>query len=349
MDTAVVILNWNGLQWLQRFLPLVVSHTGTDARVILADNASTDGSVTWVRLNAPSVEVITMGTNEGFAGGYNTALGQVEARYFVLLNSDVEVTPGWVRTLRKHLDDRPDMAACQPKMLSLQDRHRFEHAGAAGGFIDRNGYPFCRGRIFEITEEDHGQYDDDRDVFWATGACLMIRAEAFHAAGGFDGKLFAHMEEIDLCWCLRRMGWRIGYASTVAVFHVGGGALGYGNPRKTFLNFRNSLAVLTKHLNSRWIYARIIHRIVLDVFAALKFLVEGHGSHTWQVFRAHCGFIRWLPGLMAERKRLRGMEQNPDLTGMYHRSIAYDRYILGWKQFGSLDKAAFDQPPRRTR
>lgn len=343
MDTAVVILNWNGQAWLERFLPLVVQCSAADARVIVADNGSTDGSLDWVRANMPGVGTIALAENLGFAGGYNEALKQVDARYFVLLNSDVEVTEGWVRTLRDHLEANPDMAACQPKMLSHRDRTRFEHAGAAGGFIDRNGYPFCRGRIFEITEEDHGQYDDDRDVFWATGACLMVRADAFREAGGFDASLFAHMEEIDLCWRLRRMGWRIGHTSRATAYHVGGGALGYGSPRKTYLNFRNSLAVLTKNLRSRWILGRILHRVILDDFAALKFLLEGHGRHAWEVGRAHRHFCRRLPGLLRERARLQALERDPDLTGMYHRSVAYDRYLLGWKTFTDLDRTAFDQ------
>lgn len=349
MDTAVVILNWNGQHWLEKFLSGVVDLTAADARVILADNGSTDGSIDWVRANLPQVEVLAMPVNNGFAGGYNEALGAIDAEYFILLNSDVEVTAGWVRTLRSHLEARPDMAACQPKMLSHRKRGAFEHAGAAGGFIDRNGYPFCRGRIFEITEEDHGQYDDERDVFWATGACLMIRAKAFRAAGGFDAHLFAHMEEIDLCWCLRRMGWRIGYTSAATVYHVGGGALGYGDPRKTFLNFRNSLAVLTKHLDSRWIAARILHRFTLDFFAALKFLADGHAADAWQVGRAHRAFLRWLPRVLRERKRLKALETRPDLTGMYRRSVAYDRYILGWRTFSQLDRNAFTQAGRRTR
>lgn len=343
MDTAVVILNWNGQKWLERFLPGVVAHTGADARIVVADNASTDGSIAWLRANWPEVEVVEMPTNEGFAGGYNIALAQLEEKYFVLLNSDVEVTPGWAATLRNHLEQHPDMAACQPKMLSHANRNRFEHAGAAGGYIDRNGYPFCRGRIFEITEEDQGQYNDVRDVFWATGACLMIRSEAFRAAGGFDASLFAHMEEIDLCWCLRRMGWRVGCATGVAVHHVGGGALGYGSPRKTYLNFRNSLAVLTKHLASRFIGYRIFHRLVLDVFAALKFIADGHPRHAREVFRAHRHFLLRLPALMRQRKQLRAMEHNPDLTGMYRRSIAYDRYILGWRTFSQLDHGRFTQ------
>lgn len=349
MNTAVVILNWNGQQWLQQFLPQVIAHTAGQARVIVADNGSTDGSVAWVRAHAPAAELIEMPGNKGFAGGYNAALAQVDAKYFVLLNSDVEVTPGWLKALEDHLEAHPDMAACQPKMLSFHQRGRFEHAGAAGGFIDRNGYPFCRGRIFDLTEEDTGQYDDDREIFWATGACLMIRADAFREAGGFDEALFAHMEEIDLCWTLRRRGWRIGYTSAATVYHVGGGALGYGNPRKTFLNFRNSLAVLTKQLDSRWIYYRILHRIVLDVFAAAKFTLEGHGAHAWQVLRAHAQFAAWLPRLLRERKRLKRMEHKPDLTGMYRRSIAYDRYILGWRKFSELDARALVQAGLRTK
>ncbi|MGV9014067.1 MAG: glycosyltransferase family 2 protein [Flavobacteriales bacterium] len=349
MDTAIVILNWNGRHWLERFLPTVLEHSAHAARVIVADNGSTDGSVDWLRSNLPAVEVIAMPINEGFAGGYNKALAQVDATYLVLLNSDVETSPGWIDALRKHLVDRPEMAACQPKVLAHGDHSSFEHAGAAGGYIDRNGYPFCRGRIFEITEQDNGQYNDDHDVFWATGACLMIRSEAFRAAGGFDATLFAHMEEIDLCWCLRRMGWRIGYTSSATVYHVGGGALGYGSPRKTYLNFRNSLAVLTKHLQSHVIAYRIFHRIMLDVFAAMKFFAEGHADHAWQVGRAHRAFIRWLPRLFRERKRLRALEKRPDLTGMYHRSIAYDRYILGWKKFTELDATRIDQAPRRSK
>lgn len=349
MHTAVVILNWNGLPWLQRFLPQLITHSAAHARIIVADNGSTDGSVDWLRRHAPAAEVIQLKENLGFAGGYNAALEQVQAKYFLLVNSDVEVPPGWVTALEAHLEARPDMAACQPKMLSFHHRTRFEHAGAAGGFIDRNGYPFCRGRIFDITEEDHGQYDDDRDVFWATGACLMIRSDAFRQVGGFDASLFAHMEEIDLCWSLRRRGWRIGYTSATAVYHVGGGALAYGDPRKTFLNFRNSLAVLTKQLHSRWIYYRILHRILLDLFASAKFTLEGHGAHARQVLRAHAHFLRWLPHLLRERRRLQRLEERPDLTGMYHRSIAYDRYILGWRRFTQLDRAAFDQARRRSK
>lgn len=337
---AVVILNWNGEAWLKRFLPGVVAHSEHQARVVVADNGSNDGSLAWLR-DQPGVEVITLGSNTGFAGGYNAALQQVNAEFYVLLNSDVETSPGWLNGLVDLMDRDPGMAACQPKVLSHARRTHFEHAGAAGGYIDRNGYPFCRGRIFEIAEEDRGQYDDECEVFWATGACLMIRSAAFHEAGGFDATLFAHMEEIDLCWRLRRTGWRIGYTSASVVHHVGGGALTYDSPRKTYLNFRNSLCVLTKNLRSRWIYGRILRRFILDGMAALKFLLEGHGRHAWVVGRAHRHFCRRLPALLRERKRLAALERDVDLTGQYTRSVAYDRFILGQKTFPQLDQNAF--------
>jgi len=343
LTTAIVILNWNGQQWLERFLPGVVAATGADAQVIVADNASTDGSVDWLRTRFPAIRIIHNAENLGFAGGYNEALGQVDASLYVLLNSDVEVLPGWVTALRGYLERHPEMAACQPKVLSHAHRERFEHAGAAGGFIDRNGYPFCRGRIFEITEEDHGQYDDEQEVFWATGACLMIRSEAFHAAGGFDASLFAHMEEIDLCWRLRRQGWRIGYTAATKVYHVGGGALDYGSPRKTYLNFRNSLIVLAKNLHRGWLPMRILRRFFLDDCAAVKFLLEGHAAHAWEVGRAHRHFMARLPAVLRERKRLKRSDRNTDLTGQYMRSVAYDRFILGSKTFDRLDREAFTQ------
>lgn len=342
MRTSIVILNWNGKSWLEKFLPTVLAHSA-GAEVVVADNRSDDGSLVWLARTHPGVRRIQLNVNLGFAGGYNAALQEVKADRYVLLNSDVEVRPGWLEALNDYMDRHPETAACQPKVLSQRMPDRFEHAGAAGGFIDRNGYPFCRGRIFEITENDLGQYDDECEVFWATGACLMIRSEAFHAAHGFDADLFAHMEEIDLCWRLRRMGWRIGYASRSTVLHVGGGSLGYGSPRKTYLNFRNSLIVLTKNLHNGWSWWWLFRRLVLDGFAAWKFLFEGHAEHTWQVARAHWHFFWRLPHVVKQRRELMHTELNPDLTGMYHRSIAYDRFILGWKRFGQLDKEAFRQ------
>ncbi len=346
MDVAVVILNWNGLRWLQQFLPLVVEHSG-DARIVVADNGSTDDSVSWLKSAFPDVTLIVLSSNLGYAGGYNAALSTIESDRFVLLNSDVEVTPGWLDGLNACLDQDPQLAACQPKMLSHSDRGQFEHAGAAGGFIDRNGYPFCRGRIFEITEEDKGQYDDDRDVFWATGACMMLRSAAFKEVGGFDAQLFAHMEEIDLCWRLRRRGYRIAYTGRSRVHHIGGGALGYGSPLKTYLNFRNSLIVLTKNLHTGVLWWWLFRRLILDAFAMLKFLFEGHAAHSWQVIRANIHFLARLPRVLRQRRDLLNSERTPDLTGMYQRSIAFDRFILGWKHFDQLDRSAFIEPPSR--
>lgn len=340
-DTAVVLLNWNGVHWMQRFLPVLLEHTPTHVSIHVADNGSTDGSVEWLRTNCPRVTVHELGANHGFAGGYNLVLKDLPCRYAILINTDVEVVPGWLAPLIDRLERDPRMAACQPKVRSFHHRDRFEHAGAAGGLLDRNGYPFCRGRIFELTEQDTGQYDGDRDVFWATGACLALRMEAFRAVDGFDADLFAHMEEIDLCWRMRRAGWSIGFTSDSVVYHVGGGSLGYGSPRKTYLNFRNSLIVLTKNLRERHFPARLFRRLVLDAFAALKFLLEGHWAHFLEVGRAHRHFFGRLPRLLRERERLKALDRAPDLTGMYRRSIAYDRFILGWRRFTDLDDRAF--------
>ena len=342
MHVAVVILNWNSLGWLQRCLQSALANSD-GAEVIVADNASSDGSMTWLRERHPDVRTIELPTNMGFAGGYNTALAQVEADRYVLLNPDVEVPPGWLGALNARLDAEPGMAACQPKVHALSDPGRFEHAGAAGGYIDRNGYPFCRGRIFEITEADNGQYDDDHEVFWATGACLMIRAVAFREVGGFDADLFAHMEEIDLCWRLKRRGWRIGHATGTTVRHAGGGSLGYGSPLKTYLNFRNSLIVLAKNTRQGPLWRRIPHRLLLDWFAAMKFLAEGHARHAWQVLRAHAHFVSRFGTVLRQRRTLMAEERDPDLTGLYTRSIAFDRFILGWKRFSQLDVSAFVQ------
>ncbi|MCB0792806.1 MAG: glycosyltransferase family 2 protein [Flavobacteriales bacterium] len=338
---AIVVLNWNGQHWLERSMPGILASAVDQAEVIVADNGSTDGSSDWLAGTYPDVRRIDLGHNMGFAGGYNAALAQVDTTYVVLLNTDVEVRPGWIAPLRALLERDPRMAACQPKVLALNDPQRFEHAGAAGGMIDRNGYPFCRGRIFELTEEDRGQYDDEREVFWATGACMMLRMAAFREVGGFDASLFAHMEEIDLCWRMRLRGWRIGFTSRSVIEHAGGGTLGYGSPRKTYLNFRNSLIVLTKNIQSDHLPYRLVRRLVLDGFAAAKFLLEGHFRHCWEVGRAHRHFFARLPAVLRERRRSKDQWKAPDLTGMYRRSVAYDRFILGHRRFTDLDPAAF--------
>ena len=248
--TAIVILNYNGEKLLPQFLPSVLQHSA-DAEIIVADNASSDQSIALLKKNFPKIRLIQLDENYGFCGGYNRALRQIHADYYVLLNSDVEVTAHWLTSMTQLLDSHPGIAAVQPKILSYHQKEKFEHAGAGGGFIDSLGYPFCRGRIFDHIEEDTGQYNDELPVFWCSGACMMIRSEAYHAFGGFDEDFFAHMEEIDLCWKLHRTNQSVYYCGKSTVYHVGAGTLGYGNPRKIFLNFRNGLALIYKHFTLR--------------------------------------------------------------------------------------------------
>ena len=241
---AVVILNWNGRFFLEKFLPSVYNSSYPNLEFVIGDNASTDDSVVFVQENYPSVKILTNKTNLGFAGGYNAILKRVEADYYVLLNSDVEVTQNWIEPVIDYMESYPDIVAAQPKILAYHEKNKFEHAGAAGGFIDKYGYPFCRGRIFNDVEEDNGQYNTPMEIFWATGAALFIKSTAWKASGGFDDDFFAHMEEIDLCWRLKRMGYRIGYVGESVVYHVGGGTLNTSNPKKSYLNFRNNLVML---------------------------------------------------------------------------------------------------------
>lgn len=288
---AVVILNWNGCEMLRSFLPSVIRCSEAEGAVVyVADNGSTDKSVETVRNEFPSARVIVLPENHGFAEGYNLALQQVQARYVVLLNSDVEVTEHWLSPLIDYMDAHPEVAACQPKIRSWLHKEEFEYAGAAGGFIDRYGYPFCRGRILGVVEKDNGQYDTVLPVFWATGAALFIRSEDYREAGGLDGRFFAHMEEIDLCWRLRARGRKIVCIPQSKVYHVGGATLKKENPRKTFLNFRNNLVMLYKNLPAEELQAVMRIRAVLDYVAALSFLLKGQFSNAWAVVRARRAF-----------------------------------------------------------
>lgn len=271
---AVVILNYNGVKMLERFIPAVLDCSPV-AEVIVADNCSTDDSVAMLQRCYPNVGIIQLEKNWGFAEGYNRALKQVDAEYFLLLNSDVEVTDGWLAPMIECLDSDKSIAACQPKLLDYKHKTHFEYAGAAGGFIDCYGYPFCRGRIFDTVEEDKGQYDAICDIFWATGAALMVRADDYRSAGGFDGRFFAHMEEVDFCWRLRARGRRIVCVPQSVVYHVGGATLNYSNPRKTFLNFRNNLLMLYKNLPKGELFRVMSVRMLLDYVAAFKFLLGG--------------------------------------------------------------------------
>lgn len=325
---AVVILNYNGKAHLETFLPGVVQKS-PEALIVVADNGSADDSLTFIRKNFPQVQIIEIGKNLGFCGGYNYALKKVEADYFVLLNNDVEVTDGWLKPMRAVLDRQKETAAVQPKVLSYHNKNKFEYAGAGGGLIDTLGYPFCRGRIFETVEEDKGQYNDTIPVFWATGACMMIRSMLFKDFGGFDEDFFAHMEEIDLCWRLKRRGHSIYYCGTSTVYHVGGGTLAVANPNKTYYNFRNGLDMLIKHQPGTQLIWKLPLRVLLDWVAALRFLL-GTPLHTWAVMRAHFYVLFHLGRILDKRRVLQG---SFDVTEMHNGILIWDYFILGRKVF----------------
>lgn len=330
MKTAVVILNWNGKKFLEQFLPAVIKHSA-DATVFVADNGSTDDSVSFLQQNFPEVSIVSSQENKGFAGGYNKALKNVKADYFILLNSDVEVTEGWIKPIIDLMDSDKTIAACQPKIRMYADKKLFEYAGAAGGFIDKYGYPFCRGRVFETLEEDKGQYNDNREVFWATGACMFVRSDAFFEAGGFDEEFFAHMEEIDLCWRMKNLGHRIMYCGGSTVYHVGGGTLKKSNPLKTYLNFRNSLMILINNTEGIKLF-RLLHiRAVLDNVAQLKFMLSGNFRDCIAVQKAQ---FYVLFHYFIIRKKRRAVKEN--VSGIYNRSIVADYFLRGKKKFSDL-------------
>ena len=329
--TAVVILNYNGEKLLQQFLPSVLQHS-TGAEIIVADNASSDQSIPVLKQYFPQVRLIQLDDNYGFCGGYNRALKQVQADYYVLLNSDIEVTANWLTPLIQLLDGNGNIAAVQPKILSFHHKERFEHAGAGGGYIDSLGYPFCRGRIFNHIEEDTGQYNDELPVFWASGACLMIRSEAYHTFGGFDEDFFAHMEEIDLCWKLHRANQAIFYCGKSTIFHVGAGTLGYGNPRKVFLNFRNGLALIYKHYTNREIVYKLPMRLCLDWVASLTFLLKGQTGSFKAVFRAHAAFVKHLGSSRAKRIDIQRRYPIYPRDTIKRGLIVFDYYIRGKKK-----------------
>ena len=333
---AVVILNWNGKSFLEKFLPNVLKYSD-DAQIVVADNQSTDDSVEFLKNKYPHVSIIINPSNDGFAQGYNLALKQVDAEYYVLLNSDVEVTVNWLNPIIQLMDSNPKIAACQPKILDYNHKTKFEYAGAAGGFMDKYGYPFCRGRIFNELEEDKGQYDDAVEVFWSTGACMFVRAEAFWKVGGFDGDYFAHMEEIDVCWRMKNIGYQIYVEPKSVIYHVGGGTLNKLSPKKTFLNFRNNLITLTKNASPRFLFFKIIYRMILDGVAAFKFLFEGNGSHFFAVIKAHFSFYKHLPSTLKKRDDMRLMEEFKDsTTGVYEKNIVFMHFVKKVKYYNEL-------------
>ena len=332
---AVVILNFNGAEMLRAFLPSVVDYS-PEAEVIVADNCSTDASAQVMCEEFPAVRYIQLEQNYGFADGYNRALAQVEAEYFLLLNSDVEVTQGWLAPMLEYMDSHPEVAACQPKLLSYKNKSEFEYAGACGGFIDKYGYPYCRGRIFDTVEEDKGQYDSVAELFWATGAALMIRAEDYRAAGGLDGTFFAHMEEIDLCWRLRSRGRGIVCIPQSCVYHVGGATLNKSNPRKTYLNFRNNLLMLYKNLPENELRPVMFVRAILDYVAALKSLLSGDAAGCRAIFQTRRDYRRIRPDYSALRRENLEKCVVADVKERTSFSILWKYYAGGRRLFSEL-------------
>lgn len=335
---AIVILNWNGKKFLKDFLPSVIRHSA-DARIIVADNASSDDSVEFLKATYPQIEIIVNSENGGFAKGYNDALIQVESPFYLLLNSDVEVSENWLDPLFAVMQDET-VAGCQPKVLAYKNKARFEHAGACGGFLDRNYFPFCRGRIFDETEDDTHQYDGEIEVFWTSGACMLIRSELFHKVGGFDEAFFAHMEEIDLCWRIKRLGFTFKVVPVSEVYHVGGGTLNYFSPKKTYLNFRNSLYMIAKN-HDGWLFTKLFYRMSLDGIAATTFLLSGKPRHFKAVFDAHMHFYQNLRLMLRQRYALRKISGKFNDAGLYRGSILWARYFKQIHRFSKLNMRFF--------
>jgi GT2 family glycosyltransferase len=341
MKIAVVILNWNGEHMLRQFLPSVVEHSVLpkalgEAVVYVADNGSTDGSLALLTEAFPMVRTIVFSENYGFADGYNKAFEQLDAEYAILLNSDVEVTTGWLTPLIEYMDAHPRVGACQPKLMAYHHKDEFEYAGAMGGFLDRYGYPYCRGRIFDTIEKDRGQYDTDVPLLWATGACLMVRLAAYKEVGGLDGRFFAHMEEIDLCWRLRCRGYEVRSVASSVVCHVGGATLNTGHPRKTFLNFRNNLLMLYKNLPERELRSVLCVRGLLDYVAAAMFCVKGEWGSALAVIRARREFRRLKSSFFTSREENLHKAVSMDVPERTRFSILWKYHVKRCKTFDKL-------------
>ncbi len=334
---AIVILNWNGARMLAQYLPTVLNYSRDEAVVYVADNASTDNSLDLLRSRFAECRTIVLDKNWGFAEGYNRALEQIDAEYYLLLNSDIEVTHHWLTPMIEFMDVHKEVAACQPKLLSIFDRDMFEYAGASGGYIDRYGYPFCRGRIFDTVERDNGQYDYKEEVMWATGAALMVRASDYWAAGGLDGRFFAHNEEIDLCWRLRIMGKKIYCLPESYVYHVGGGTLPKSNPMKTFLNFRNNLTMLYKCLPDEELGHVMRMRWVLDYVAAWETLIVNRNVGDFKaIYKARHAFRKWKKDFEADREAIQKSRVGSPQTERKHFSLLWQYYAKGYKQYSDL-------------
>ena len=332
-SVAIVILNWNGKNFLEQFLPSVLSSTYQNYSLIVADNASTDDSINFLHTNYPQIKILTSGINYGFAKGYNDSLEKVSADYFILLNSDVEVDAGWIEPVIELMESDKLIAACQPKILSYADKKLFEYAGASGGWLDSYGYPFSRGRVFDTCERDSGQYNDVQQIFWATGAAFFVRAELFKKVGGFDEYFFAHQEEIDLCWRLQLAGYKIFVQPKSVVYHIGGGTLSKENSRKTYLNFRNNLVMITKNLPVSQALWKVPFRISLNKIFALKALLAGDGKTFIAVVKAHLHYLGWL--FFKKRKNI-SRDKNPKLYGSYKGLVVWQYFIKKKRTFSEI-------------
>ncbi|ALM06981.1 glycosyl transferase family 2 [Sediminicola sp. YIK13] len=329
---AIVILNWNGEALLEQFLPSVTQYS-IGADIYVADNASTDNSIAFIKEQYPDIRIIQNDINGGFAKGYNDALKFVDAEILCLLNSDVEVSPNWLQPILKTFEELPDAAILQPKILDYKNKDYFEYAGAAGGFIDQLGYPFCRGRIFQALEKDEHQYDDLKEIFWATGACMFIKNKVFQELGGFDEDYFAHQEEVDLCWRAKNKGYKVYYVGTSHVYHLGGSTLSNMNPKKTYLNFRNSLFSITKNLPRKKAFPIIFFRLLLDGVAGLRFIFQLKFKHCWAILRAHLSFYRQFGKMYKKR------EKSNFLKKYYTtRSIVWSHFVYQVRKFNTLVK-----------
>ncbi len=331
---AIVILNWNGHKYLEQFLPSVLASMESNCEVIIADNGSTDDSVRFLKANHPGLRLICFNRNFGFAKGYNETLKQIEADFYVILNSDVQVQPGWLQPMIALLDSNPNIAACQPKVLSYNNKKLFEYAGAAGGWLDKYGYPFAKGRIFDICEEDHGQYDQSEPIFWASGAAMFIRSKVFHQLKGFDEYFFAHQEEIDLCWRIQLAGYKIYSCPASVIYHVGGGTLPRGNSLKTYLNFRNNRIMLSKNLplvKKLWVMP---FRTFLDTISAWKGLLTGDGGYFIAILRAQAAFLKWW--LFYKKRSVFPAIKKGNLSGFFQKNMVWQHFARKRKYFSEI-------------
>lgn len=336
-NTAVVILNWNGIDWLKKFIPILIENTpAKDADLVVADNASTDDSVAFLKTSYPEVQLIILDDNYGFAEGYNRALEFIPHPYSILLNSDVEVTKGWILPLIQQLKSSNNTAACQPKIKDFYRKDYFEYAGASGGFIDYLGYPFCRGRIFDKLEKDEGQYNEPISIFWATGACIAIKTSVYKEVGGLDSDFFAHMEEIDLCWRLKNRGFDIFAVPKSTVYHVGGGTLSKVSSKKTYLNFRNNLLILYKNLPSSKVYKTLLIRLILDGVAGLKFILSGQFSHMIAILKAHFHFYRMIKSFKKKRQNNLSKTSKITIPEIYSKSIVWQGFVKKQNKYSDL-------------